>query len=192
MVDDIDWAAATAEQMLAPLGRRWLHVQAVAAQARALADRIFTSAREAEMVVAAAYLHDIGYAPAIANTGFHPLDGGRFVRNSGRPELAALVAQHTGARNEAVLRGIDLLAEFPFENSRLYRTLSYCDLTTGPDGRRMTVDDRVAEIVERYGESHVVSQGILVGEPEFKAIESEIEGQLSVSGLRGSLRTGSR
>jgi hypothetical protein len=36
--------------------------------------------------VAAAWLHDIGYAPAIAEsgTGFHPLDGARYLRDKMR------------------------------------------------------------------------------------------------------------
>ena len=192
MVLDVDWAAATAAEMLAPLGRRWLHVQAVAGRARELSGTLFRTHSEGETLVTAAYLHDIGYAPAIARTRFHPLDGARFVRDSGSPELARLVAQHTGARNEALIRGIDLLAEFPFDDSLLYRALSYCDLTTGPDGTATTVDDRVTEICERYGSGHVVSRAILIGVPEFKAIEAEIEGLLQISGSPASGRTGSR
>jgi hypothetical protein len=192
MVVDLDWAAASAADMLEPLGRRWLHVQAVAKRAGELATALFDTTTAVETLVAAAYLHDIGYAPAIAMTGFHPLDGARFVRDSGSPELAALVAQHTGARNEALVRGIDLVAEFPFEDSLLYRALSYCDLTTGPDGTATTVDERVVEICERYGAGHVVSRAILMGVPEFKAIEAEIEGLLQISGSPASARRGSR
>lgn len=192
MVVDLDWAAATASEMLAPLERRWRHVQAVAARARELSITLFGSRSEAEVLVAAAYLHDIGYAPVIAMTGFHPLDGARFVRDSGSPELAALVAQHTGARNEALIRGIELVAEFPFDDSLLYRALSYCDLTTGPDGAPTNVDDRVAEICERYGSDHVVSRAIKVGLPEFKAIEAEIGDLLRVNGSPASARTSSR
>ena len=192
MAVDIEWAAETAAEMLSPLGRRWLHVKAVAARARTLSDTIFTTTRDAEMLVAAAYLHDIGYAPPIATTGFHPLDGGRFVRDAGWPEVATLVAQHTGARNESLLRGADLLAEFPFEDSMLYRALTYCDLTTGPDGLGTTVDDRVAEIVQRYGADHVVSRAILMGRAEFKDIESEMQNMLSVNESQESLQTGSR
>jgi hypothetical protein len=192
MAIDLDWAATMAAEMLAPLGRRWRHVQAVAARARELSTTLFRSSSEGDRLIAAAYLHDIGYAPAIAMTGFHPLDGARFVRDSGSPELAALVAQHTGARNEALLRGIELVAEFPFHDSLHYRALSYCDLTTGPDGTPTTVDDRVTEICERYGSGHVVSRGILMGVQEFKAIEAEIEALLQISGSPASARRGSR
>ena len=192
MAKNLGWAAQASSDLLAPLGRRWTHVQAVAARAGQLASALFSSSEDAELFVAAAYLHDIGYAPELAVTGFHPLDGARFVRDAGWPEAAAVVAQHTGARNEALLRGVDLMDEFPFENTLLYRALSYCDLTTGPDGRRTNVEDRVAEICQRYGDAHVVSQAILRGVPEFKALESEIERLVAVSGSPESLRTESR
>lgn len=186
MANDLGWAHEVSAELLTPLGRRWTHVQAVAARARELSAALFASAHESDVFVAAAYLHDVGYAPSLAITGFHPLDGARFVRDAGWPEVAAVVAQHTGARNEAQLRGIDLAGEFPFEDSFLYRAVSYCDLTTGPDGVRTAVDDRVAEIRQRYGDAHVVSRAILMGVPEFKAVEAEIESLVSVSGSRES------
>jgi hypothetical protein len=192
MANGLGWAAEVSAELLMPLGRRWTHVQSVAARAHKLSSVLFPSTGEGELFIAAAYLHDIGYAPAIASTGFHPLDGARFVRDAGWPEAAALVAQHTGARNEALLRGINLTDEFPFKDSLLYRAVSYCDLTTGPDGVPTTVNDRVAEIRERYGETHVVSRAILMGVPEFKAVESEIEQLLDLSGSPESLRTRSR
>ena len=75
------WARSTAERYLRPLGRRWTHVAAVGA----LAERIAPAfGIDGETLIAAAYLHDIGYVPALASTGFHPLDGGRFVRNRAR------------------------------------------------------------------------------------------------------------
>ncbi len=142
---------------------------------------------------AAAHLHDIGYASELATTGFHPLDGARFVRDQGFPELAALVAHHTGARREAALRGFNaFLDEFPYEDSLVLRALTYCDLTTGPDGSRTRVVDRLAEIQERYGQGHVVSRAIRAGAEEFKEIEREIEGLLAVTESRARTRPGSR
>ena len=83
--DRVAWARAQAEQFMSPLGRRWAHVQAVAARAASLpfggADR--------ELLVAAAYLHDIGYAPELAATGFHPLDGARHLRSLGDEDLGS-------------------------------------------------------------------------------------------------------
>jgi hypothetical protein len=176
----VRWAASQAEIRLAPLGRRLTHVQRVGRRAAEIGPKVVGP--DANALTAAAYLHDIGYAPELAATGFHPLDGARFVRDQGFPELAMLVAHHTGARNEAALRGVDdLLREFPYENLLLLRALTYCDLTIGPGGSRNNVDDRVAEIQNRYGPDHVVSRGIRMGLRGFKQIERENEGMLAVS-----------
>jgi hypothetical protein len=44
-------------------------------------------------MVMAAWLHDIGYAPELAVTGFHPLDGARFLRRAGADgQVVSLVA----------------------------------------------------------------------------------------------------
>ena len=106
------------------------------AAAGALAERIAPAfGADGETLVAAAYLHDIGYAPDLAVTGFHPLDGGRFVRAQGHELLARLVAHHSGGRREAELRGIDgYCEEFPFGDGPLDHALTFCDLTTGPNG----------------------------------------------------------
>src|SRR5215217_3329337 len=115
----VDRAAALAEQFVAPLGRRWSHVQAVAARAREVA--LAVPEGDVETLVAAAWLHDIGYAEEIGHTGFHPLDGARFLRAREWPAaLVNLVAHHSGARFEAAERGMsDELSEFPFADSPL-------------------------------------------------------------------------
>jgi hypothetical protein len=187
----VRWAASEAEIRLAPLGRRLSHVQRVGRRAAEIGPVIIGP--DADVLTAAAYLHDIGYASELAATGFHPLDGARFVRDQGFPELAMLVAHHTGARNEAALRGVDdLLREFPYEDLLLLRALTYCDLTTGPEGSRTTVDERVTEIQTRYGSDHVVSRGIRMGLGGFMEIECEIESLLAVSESPVPCRPGSR
>lgn len=179
-MDVTAWARFVARDALEPLGRRWAHVQAVAQSAESIAFPLGLAPNE---LIAAAWLHDIGYAPNLATTGFHPLDGARFVRDQGHTKLANLVAHHTGARNEAKLRGLaEFEDEFPYEDSLMQRALTYCDLTTGPGGDHVDVRGRVDEIVRRYGENHVVSQAILIGRPEFLTIEAEIEAVLALSG----------
>lgn len=60
------------------------------------------------LLVAAAWQHDIGYATELAVTGFHPLDGARYVQGARAPDrLTNLVAQHSCAVVEARLRGLD-------------------------------------------------------------------------------------
>ena len=67
------WAERLARPLLEHvLPRRWAHVQGVAARARSLAP---TVGIDADLVEAAAWLHDIGYLPDLAATGLHSLDG---------------------------------------------------------------------------------------------------------------------
>jgi len=63
------WARDTAAALLAPLGQRCPHTLGVVERVRTFADRLTTS--EFDALVAAAYAHDVGYAPALARTGFH-------------------------------------------------------------------------------------------------------------------------
>src|SRR5271170_2195439 len=74
------WAEPLAWALLQqPLPRRWAHGQGVAARARSLAPILGT---DADLLEAAAWLHDIGYAPCLAATGLHALDGARYLRDA--------------------------------------------------------------------------------------------------------------
>ena len=42
----------------------------------------------------------------------------------------------------------------------------YCDLTTSPDGASVRAGDRIAEIKERYGPGHIVTQFITEASPD--------------------------
>ena len=158
----VPWAERLSQELLQePLPRRWAHVQGVAARARSLAPILGT---DADLVEAAAWLHDIGYAPSLAATGFHPLDGARFLRDAERAEamLCRLVAHHSYAIIEADERGLaDVVAsEFEPAPDELSNALTFCDLTTSPDGEHVPVERRLAEIHHRYGPGHVVSRSI--------------------------------
>lgn len=167
MGDLVDRAAQLAEQYLAaPLPRRWTHVQAVAAKA-AVAARVLDD-QDAEVLMTSAWLHDLGYAPGVARTGLHALDGGRWLRQNGWSErIAGLVAHHSCALFEAEERGLGqaLAAEFAQEQSSTADALWYADMTTGPDGQDLDVLDRLAEIRQRYGPDHVVTRFWARAEP---------------------------
>jgi hypothetical protein len=138
------WAKAQVERLIAPLGNRWAHVQAVARQAGRVA--VVLSAEDGDVLVAAAFLHDVGYAPSLNRLGFHPVDGAQFLRAPGQERLACLVAHHSGARFEAEERGlVDELAAFPVEEGPVMDALTFADMTTGPAGQPMNLDQRVDE-----------------------------------------------
>jgi putative nucleotidyltransferase with HDIG domain len=166
------------------LDRRWKHVQAVAARATKVAAVLEL---DEDVVVSAAWLHDIGYAPGVVDTGFHPLDGARFLRQSGVDErIAALVAHHSCALIEADERGLDdeLASEFPREESGVADALWYCDMTTGPDGEPLPVSERLNEVRSRYGPAHVVTRFVDRAEHEIVAAVRRTEERLEKAGAR--------
>ena len=63
---------------------------------------------DADLLEAAAWLHDIGYAPRLAATGLHQLDGARYLRDTQHADamLCRLVAHHSCAIIEAGERGL--------------------------------------------------------------------------------------
>jgi hypothetical protein len=143
--------------------------------------------QDRDVLTAAAWLHDIGYAPALATTGFHPLDGARWLRSTGLDDrVAALVAHHSCARLEADERGLrsELDAEFDREQSAVADALWYVDMTTGPDGQDYEVTARLNEIRSRYGPDHVVTRFIARAEPEIVAAVRRTEGRLRAVGIQ--------
>jgi len=154
---DVARASETARVLLATLdddGRRWHHTSAVAARAAEAADAV--GPERVGLLVAAAWLHDVGYAPAVAHVGFHPVDGAvHLLRTGWPPELAGLVAHHSGARFVARVRGLApvLSAHHRPEHwcGPVADALTWADQTTSPTGELVTVEERVAEVLERHG-----------------------------------------
>lgn len=178
----VSWAGRLAEvELSGPLPRRWAHSQGVAQRAADLAQVL---GDDADLLASAAVLHDVGYAPRLAATGFHPLDGARFLRDvhCADERLVRLVANHSFALLEADERGLRevLEAEFPLlDDQRLVDALVWCDMTTTPDGERTTAGARVAEIVGRYGAESVVGRFIRQASPEIFAAVKRVEAALA-------------
>lgn len=189
----VDDARQLAERELAEaLPRRWRHVQSVGELATHLGVSL---GPDADVVAAAAWLHDIGYAPTVVETGFHPLDGARFLRRLGVDErIVGLVAHHSCAETEADERGLgpELAEEFRHEETATADLLWFCDMTTGPDGQRMTVPDRLAEIQQRYDEADPVHRFIVRAEPVILAVCARAEERLRLSSYQQSGISGAR
>ena len=174
----IDDAARLAEERLAEaLPRRWRHVRSVARRARWVAKELALP----DDLVTAAWLHDIGYAPEVAVTGFHPLDGARYLRRVGADgQVVSLVAYHSCAQIEAEVRGLgaELASEFAPADSSLTDGLLYCDMTTGPDGGYVRPAERLVEIRGRYGPDHEVTRFVALAASEILATCARIEEML--------------
>lgn len=184
MDDLVAWAVELAGEHLAGvLPRRWAHVRGVARRTRVVAPLL--SAEDGELLVSAALLHDIGYAPGLVVTGFHPLDGARFLRGIGASDrLVNLVAHHSCATLEAELRALSHeLAEFEDEETVLRDALWWADMTTTPDGDKTTVVERAAEIQSRYGPDDLVSQFIRRALEDLSAAVERTDRRLEAAGI---------
>jgi hypothetical protein len=93
------------------------------------------------------------------------------------PGRAPLLRHRRGSR---IGLASDLLSEFPPPPGHLADALTYCDMTTGPDGQRMPVDQRLGEILSRYGPGHVVSRAITRSAPELTAAVGRVTRKLAV------------
>jgi HD domain len=128
------------------------------------------SAEDADLLAAAALVHDVGYAPSLNRLGFHAVDGARFLRAQGQERLARLVAHHSGARFEAEERDlVEELAAFPVEDGPVMDALTFADMTTGPTGQPMTLAQRIAEVQRRYPSNDPVHRAIVRARPELQA-----------------------
>ncbi len=131
---------------------RYEHSRGVAQRAARAAQLVRLPADERRLLLAAAWLHDIGYA---LSSGYHPVEGARVLRRAGHERLARLVAHHSGAAERGHLLGVpDVAAEFPMPSGPdrgLLDLLDVSDLLSGPDGEAITPVVRLRMMVERKG-----------------------------------------
>ena len=156
-----------ARMHLAGLEPRWSHVQAVGQTA----ERVCREYGFVDELAVAAWSHDLGYAPDLVVTGFHPLDGAQYLSRIGASEVVvALVAHHSGASFEAEERGLQgRLAELPEPPADLMDVLTFIDMTTGPTGDAVTIDARLQEILGRYRASDPVHRAVTRAGPSLRA-----------------------
>jgi hypothetical protein len=176
MTEPTATAEDLARELLARLPDRLAHTEGVAQKAQEVATAFEPD--EAEDLVAAAWLHDIGYAPWLVGIQMHALDGGWFLQERQFSErVCQLVGHHSGARFEARERGLldRLEYSFPEPDPALLDALTYADMTTSPRGLPVSFDERIAEIIRRYPPDDPVHRAILAGRSDLaKSVESTL------------------
>lgn len=65
--------------------------------------------------------------------------------------------------------------------------LWYLDMTTSPDGERVSFDDRMAEVRERYPSDHYVSRALDGSMADRRGAVDRAESWLSSVGLAGQV-----
>jgi hypothetical protein len=171
---EVLWAQAAARQILGREVSRWAHTLGVVRQVKE--SLAMLPSEERSLVVAAAYVHDLGHDPCLRVTGCHALDGAMYVRKMGHPQVAAMVAQHSGARYEARLRGLaGQMSQFTFAGSSALDLLTYSDLMTDHRGQECSVEERLEGLAVRYGTDHIVTRAVQLAEPELRESVSRVE-----------------
>jgi HD domain len=149
-----EWAVAlTRAKVATAVPRRWSHIAGVVELAREIADVAGgRDTADGALLIAAAAAHDIGHAPDLARTGFAALDGVEYLRTVNAPQpLLNLVANYFASGIEGELRGYTAqYAVLPDEVTPVRDALWYADLRVGPDGDRVEIDHRFAELWKRY------------------------------------------
>lgn len=129
---------------------RYKHTIAVSLLMREKAQEIGLCSDTAQCV---GLLHDIGYSDDIKKTGFHALDGYNYLKNIDQC-MAERIALHTSTPEEAELRGINLPK---VKQDKYARLLSYADSRVMGNGKVVSFEERLNDIINRYGETHLVS-----------------------------------
>ncbi|AHH97022.1 HDIG domain-containing protein [Kutzneria viridogrisea] len=175
----VDRARELAHRLLARMDSRWRHTAGVAGRAEELA--LTVPIAERAVLVAAAWLHDIGYAEPLVLTGFHPLDGARYLDRQGwPPRISALVAHHSGARLIARELGVsELLNAYPQESSAVADALTCADQTVGHQGERLAIRERLAEVLRRHGPDSPHARVHAVRGPYLLEIAERVERRLA-------------
>lgn len=151
MIPTISWAACLAEALLADVGDRWPHVQGVARRATEISAVVPVADRA--YLVAGAYVHDIGYSPALRKVAGCTSSTGR-VPAWARARASGETGRQLFGGAEIEVRGAGhLLTCFEPDDAALQDALTHCDITTSPTGMPTTLAERLAEIEARYGAS---------------------------------------
>ena len=172
-------ARPLARALLSGVGTRFAHSQGVVRQVRR-ADWL-VDARWRSAITRAAWLHDIGYSEHVADTGFHQLDGARWLRDHGRLlDWCRLVAWHTGSDVEGRLRGLhaELVAEFDPPPPLATAILTWADVTTSPVGAMWTAERRLTDILERHPADSIVHRAIVATWPSLLLAARTVESLL--------------
>jgi len=154
------------------------HVAVETLRARDYATRLRLPDDERALCEVFALAHDIGKVDALRATGtdFHPLDGAAFALARGEPRLAALIAHHSGARYEAVLRGLTI--PYPYEDSIVSQIVAVVDASTLQSGIVVPISERVRDIADRYGPESPPVRAMRAFWPELVAAVQAIDPSL--------------
>lgn len=152
------------------------HVLEIAKRVRESAARVsmrgMHSKIDLDLAECAALLHDIGYWPPIAHTGFHPIDGARFLEQEGEQEIPRIIVGHSCSPEEGELRGFPGICSDP---GLIAKLITYWDVQVQQGGAVVSYDERLQDILARYGTESIVGQANLKAKPRIETLLMEVK-----------------
>lgn len=125
----------------------------------------------------AALLHDIGYLPELRDTGFHPIDGARFLIRRGYPRLAELIICHSNSPEQAQLKGLE---EINVSSDIIAKLITFWDVQIKQGGELVSYEDRLIDVLERYGVESQEYQAHKLAESRISRILHELGACLNI------------
>ena len=159
------------ERCLSVNPARVAHVLEIAKRVRRSASKLGLSPADTDLAECAALLHDIGYWEPIAQSGFHPIDGARFLTAHGEPQLARFVVGHSCSPEEAAVAGISGVEQ---DSSLIAKLITYWDVQVKQGGEVVSYEERLADILARYGEDSAVGRANLLARPRIERLMAEM------------------
>ena len=154
---------------------RLAHVLTVASHVRETAERLDATGSvciDVDYAYRAALLHDIGYAPELQETGFHPIDGARYLERRGYPTIAADIICHSNSPELARLRGLPPIS---VSTSLVAELITYWDVQVAQGGIVMTYADRMSEIRARHSAQSDVCRAHEIAEERIQMLRQRID-----------------
>lgn len=163
-------------EYLSPEENRYHHILGVVRNMKETLPKLDLNEEVKKELIQAAFLHDIGYSPKLNKNNFHPFDGAHFAQQAGFPKpVIAAILFHSEAYETVKETRSDLFPTYSLnhdlldEQDRLFIDLvTYCDVQTSPQGEKISLDERVQDVVNRYGKTHPVSQMMIHCKPKYQ------------------------
>jgi putative nucleotidyltransferase with HDIG domain len=176
-------AALLAAELLEADPQRYRHTLGVAARASFLTAAV--EVEDAATLIAAAWLHDIGYATSLRQTGFHSIDGALYLDRLGWPaEISGLVAHHSGSRFLASALGLDSdMERYDFVANALSDALTIADQSTGPRGELMGIEQRLRDQLVRHGPDSCYAEALPQRGPYIRSCATRVVARLDADDL---------
>jgi len=117
-----------------------------------------------DLVIAAALLHDITKTRSLKTKEKHSASGGALLRELGFPSIAKIVEQHV------IIQNLNLEGKIE-EKEIVY----YADKRVMHD-KIVTIEERVHDLIRRYGTTEEIRNQIIRNKEKFIAVERKIAG----------------